>query len=214
MRPIFLLFILLGAGRSLAQTPFYPDHILLMNGEIIDTRVLGQSTLEIRYLEFGKNGRTKERAEPTESVFSVTDSLGRERVWYFVDTVFGNDMSLDEMRCFIKGEQDARSGYKPRWAMWGGFAFGAGATIAANLEMNSLFLPPLYAATMILPRVHVTRGSLTDPTMEGNEDYAYGYSKVGKSKRVIRSLISTAAGVAVGLAVRQLIINPNLEGYD
>ena len=54
--------LLLFAGSLVAavccgQTPFRPDHILLMNGEIIDTRVLGQSTLEIRYLEFGKDGR-------------------------------------------------------------------------------------------------------------------------------------------------------------
>ncbi len=214
VRSLLLFAGFLVAAVCCGQTPFRPDHILLMNGEIIDTRVLGQSTLEIRYLEFGKDGRTKERAEPTESVFSVTDSLGRERIWYFMDTVFGNDMTLDEMRCFIKGEQDARSGYKPRIAVWGGFLFGAGTTIAANLEVNSLFLPPLYATAMMLPRVHVTKGSIKDPTMEGNGDYAYGYSKVGKSKRVVRSLLSTFAGVAVGLGVRQFLINPNLEGYN
>lgn len=214
MRLSILLLAYLLAGSLAAQTPFRPDHILLMNGEVIDTRVLGQSTLEVRYLEFGKNGREKEVAEPTESVFSVTDSLGRERIWYFVDTVFGNDMTIDEMRSFIKGEQDARTGYKPRWTVWGGFVLGAGATIAADLEVNALFLPPLYAATMILPRVHVTPGSIKDPVMEGNEHYAYGYAKVGKSKRVVRSLLSTFAGIAVGIAVRQFIIDPNLEGYN
>lgn len=212
---LYLVFLALTAAAvSLAQEPYRPDRILLMNGEIIRTRVLGQSTLEVRYQEFGKNGRVKERSEPTESVFSVTDSLGRERIWYFMDTAFGNDLNTEEMRCFLKGEQDARAGHKPRWPVWGGFAVGAGATIAANLEVNSLFLPPLYGAAMILPRVHVTKGSITDMTMEGNEHYAYGYAKVGKSKRVVRSMLSTAAGVVVGLAVRQLIINPNLEGYD
>ncbi len=214
MRFLLVPVLLSAALSSLAQEPFRPDHILLMNGEIIDTRVLGQSTLEVRYLEFGKNGSTKERAEPTESVFSVTDSVGRERIWYFVDTAFGNDLTVDEMRWFIKGEQDARKGHKPRWAVWGGFVFGAGVTIAANLEVNSFFLPPLYAGAMILPRVHVTKGSITDLTMEGNEHYAYGYAKVGKSKRVVRSLISTFAGVAAGLVVRQVFINPNLEGYN
>ncbi|MBK9177231.1 MAG: hypothetical protein IPM46_13040 [Flavobacteriales bacterium] len=194
--------------------PFKPDRVLLMNGQIIETRVLGQSTLEVRYQEFGKNGRTKERSEPTENVFSVTDSLGRERIWYFQDTVFGNDLSIQEMRWFIKGEQDARAGYRPRVAQWGGFLFGAGASIALNLEVNALFLPPVYGAAMILPRVHVTRGSLSDPYLDGEPNYAYGYAKVGRSKRVVRSLISTAAGIVVGVAVRQLVINPNLEGYD
>jgi hypothetical protein len=190
------------------------DRILLMNGQIVEARVLGQSSLEVRYLEFGKNGRTKERDEPTENVFSVTDTLGKERVWYFQDTIFGNDLSVQEMRWFVKGEQDARAGYKPRIATWGGFLAGAGLSIALNLEVNALFLPPVYAGAMALPRVHVTRGSLTDPYLEGEPNYAWGYAKVGRTKRVVRSLISTAAGIAVGVGIRQFIINPNLEGYD
>lgn len=189
------------------------DSILLMNGRVLTGKVLGQSTLEVRYLGLGKHGSTKERSEPTEDVFSVTDSLGRERVWYFYDTIFGNDMTVDQMRHFIKGQADARDGYRPTWTTVGGFLFGAGTTIAANLEMNAFFLPPLYAAVMTLPRVNVTAGSIRDPYMDGNEDYAYGYARVGRTKRVVRGLLSTFAGIGVGLAVRQLIINPNLEGY-
>lgn len=215
MRLLILLLALASLSISRAQLePFRPDRILLMNGQIIEARVLGQSTFEVRYLEIGKNSKQKERAEPTENVFSVTDSLGHERVWYFHDTVFGNELTVQEMRWFIKGEQDAQAGYKPRIATWGGFLVGAGASIALNLEVNALFIPPVYAAAMALPRVHVTRGSLTDPYLEGEPNYAYGYAKVGRTKRVIRSLISTAAGIAVGVGVRQFIINPNLEGYN
>lgn len=186
-----------------------PDRILLMNGQTIETKVLGQSTLEIRYLEQTRKG-PRERAEPTDAVFSVTDSLGRERIWYFHDTIVGNDLTVDQMRWFINGEQDARAGYKPWLALLGGFVVGAGATAGLDLEMNSLLLPPLYAGIMALPRVHVTFGSVRDPFMEGNEYYAMGYAKTGRTKRVVRSLITTAAGVAAGLAVRQFIINPNL----
>jgi hypothetical protein len=182
-----------------------------MNGELIQAKVIGQSTLEVRYLETRKNGKVRERAEPTEEVFSVTDSLGRERIWYFYDTVFGNDLNIDQMRWFIKGEQDARKGYKPLWPMVGAFAVGAGTTIGLNLEMNALFLPPLVSGVMALPRVHITKGSITDPLMEGDEYYATGYARVGRSKRVVRSLIATFVGVGVGLAVRQLIINPTLD---
>lgn len=185
------------------------DRILLMNGQVIEARVLGQSTLEVRYLLEARKG-LKERTEPTESVFSVTDTLGRERIWYFYDTIFGNDMTVDQMRWFIKGEQDARKGYKPLWPMIGGFVAGAGLTIGFDLEVTSLLIPPLFAASMTLPRVHVTKGSITDPLMEGDEYYAYGYAKVGRSKRVIKTLITSAAGVAFGLAMRQLVINPNL----
>lgn len=215
MRLLILLLAMASALLSRAQiATFKPDRVLLMNGQIIETRVLGQSTFEVRYLEFGRKGKQKERAEPTENVFSVTDTLGKEKVWYFQDTVFGNELSVQETRWFIKGEQDAIAGYKPRIAIWGGFLLGAGASIALNLEVNALFLPPLYAGAMALPRVHVTRGSLSDPYLDGEPNYAYGYAKVGRTKRVIRSLVSTAVGIAVGVGVRQFIINPNLEGYD
>jgi len=204
-----LIAVLLVFLPSLSAFGQAKDRILLMGGQTIDAQVIGQSTLEIRYLAETRKG-LRERREPTESVFSVTDTLGRERIWYFFDTVFGNDMTVDQMRWFIKGEQDARKGYKPIWPMVGGFVTGAGLTIGLNLEVNSLLIPPLFAASMALPRVHVTRGSITDPLMEGDEFYAYGYAKVGRTKRVINTLISTAAGVLVGIAVRQLIINPNL----
>jgi hypothetical protein len=209
MRALFLLIPALLAAVGLSAQ----DNILLMNGRVITGKVLGQSTLEIRYLVPNGKAPPRERQEPTEDVFSVTDSLGRERIWYFYDTVFGNDMSIDQMRSYIKGQQDARDGYKPTWTTVGGFVFGAGTVIAANLEMNAFFLPPIYAVAMTLPRVNVTRGSIRDPYMEGNEDYAYGYARVGRTKRVVRGLLSTFAGIGTGLLVRQFIINPNLEGY-
>ena len=104
MRCILLLPILFAAMPLSAQ-----DRINLMNGQVIEGKVLGQSSLEIRYL-LDKNGRLVEREEPTESVFSVTDSLGREKVWYFMDTLFGNDLTIPQMRWFMACERDARKG--------------------------------------------------------------------------------------------------------
>jgi hypothetical protein len=203
MRTLLLPLLFLFLRPALCQ-----DRILLMNGQELSGRVVGQSTLEVRYLETHK-GSLLERREPTESVFSVTDSLGLEKVWYFHDPAFGNDLTVDQMRWYIKGEQDARIGYKPRVPVWGGFLLGAGLVVAMDLEVNSLLIPPVYAGLMAWPRVHVTPGSVRDPLMEGDEYYATGYSAVGRPKRVVNSLLSTTVGVVAGLLVRQLIINPN-----
>jgi hypothetical protein len=203
MRTALLLLLFLVLRPALGQ-----DRILLMNGQELRGRVIGQSTLEVRYLETHK-GSLLERREPTEGVFSVIDSLGQEKVWYFHDPSFGNELTIDQMRWYIKGEQDARIGYKPRVPVWGGFLLGAGLVIAMDLEVNALLVPPVYAGFMAWPRVHVTPGSVRDPLMEGDEYYAMGYSAVGRPKRVVNSLLSTTAGVVVGLLVRQLIINPN-----
>lgn len=183
------------------------DKINLMNGQVIEGRVLGQSTLEVRYL-LPKGNRFVERSEPTSGVFSVTDSLGHEKVWYFMDSVFGNEYTVPQMRWFIKGERDARYGYKPIGPMLGGFVLGAGLTMALDLEVNSLIIPPVYAGFMAWPRVYVTRGSITDPNMEGDPIYATGYSAVGRPKRVVKSLVSTAVGVLVGLAMNRYVIDP------
>jgi hypothetical protein len=208
MRAHFLLLFLLLHLLSSAQ-----DKINLMNGQIIEGRVLGQSTLEIRY-QVKKKDHLVDRSEPTESVFSVTDSLDKEKIWYFMDTVFGNDLTIPQMRGYMAGERDARKGYKPWGPMIGGFLVGAGTVIAMDLEVNSLIIPPAYAGLMAWPRVNVTRGSISDPTMEGDANYAMGYATAARPKRVIKSLIASALGVGVGLFVRQVIINPNQpSGY-
>jgi len=183
------------------------DKINLMNGQVLEGKVVGQSTLEIRYL-VPKKDRWVERAEPTSGVFSVTDSLGQEKVWYFMDTLFGNEYTVPQMRWFINGERDARNGYKPWGPVIGGFALGAGLTMALDLEVNSLLIPPVYAGLMAWPRVYVTRGSISDPNMEGDPIYATGYSAAGRPKRVVKSLLSTAAGVAAGLLMNKLVLDP------
>ena len=202
MRIVPLILFLFCTIGSTAQ-----DKINLMNGQVLEGKVLGQSTLEVRY-QVPKGARLIERTEPTEGVFSVTDSLGQERVWYFKDTMLGNDYSVAEMRWFINGERDARNGYRPVVPVLGGFVLGAGLTMALGLEVNSLLVPPVYAGLMAIPRVYVTQGSITDPNMEGDPVYATGYSVVGRSKRVVHSLLSTALGVAVGIAVNHLVIFP------
>ncbi len=205
MRTATFLTAIMLALFSAAQ-----DKINLMNGQVLEGRVLGQSTLEIRY-QVRKGERLLERSEPTEGVFSVTDSLGRERIWYFMDTVFGNELTIPQMRWYMEGERDARKGYKPLVPMLLGFVAGAAPVLALDLEVNSLLIPPVYAGLMAWPRVNVTRGSIRDPSMEGDPNYAMGYAAAGRPKRVLKCLASSFIGVGVGLAIRQLIINPNLD---
>ncbi len=197
---VFAVFILV---ISTVHAQDNSDRILLMNGRVINARVLGQSTLGIRYQLLTRKNVLKEYEEATVDVFSVTDSLGKEQVWYFHDPKYGNDLTVSQMRSFIKGEQDARIGYKPFWTTVGGFVFGSATTLFFETELISFTLPPIYAGIMALPRVHVTPGSVRDLGMLGNDDYAYGYSQVGRSKRVLRGLLATFAGVAVGLTVNE-----------
>jgi len=192
---------------ALPLISFSQDKIQLMNGTVLTGKLLVSSSFAIQYQFVKKSGKVKVLDMPTERVFSTIDSTGKETLWYFQDVIVGNDLSVDEMRWFIKGQQDARDGYKSPWATWGGFLLGAGAVIGFDLEVNSLLLPPIWAGISAFPRVNVTKGSIRDPLMEGNEFYAYGYSRVGRTKRVLRGLLGSFAGVAVGLLTRSVINN-------
>src|SRR5690606_39942990 len=101
--------LLLAATAWLLGGTQAQDKINLMNGQVLEGRVIGQSSLEIRYLVPHKHKRV-ERAEPISSVFSVVDSLGHEKVWYFMDTLFGNTYTVPQMRWFIEGQRDVRKG--------------------------------------------------------------------------------------------------------
>ena len=69
MRIILFLLLLASVSGVRAQ-----DTINLMNGQLLSGKVIGQSTMEIRYL-VPRRGKLVERTEPTDGVFSVTDSL-------------------------------------------------------------------------------------------------------------------------------------------
>ncbi len=63
--------------------------------------------------------------------------------------------------------------------MIGGFAVTrrrAGDAASALEGELALLIPPLYAGAMAWPRVNVTRGSITDLSMDGDPIYATGYS--------------------------------------
>lgn len=55
-----LILLVFATGRSAVAQ----DRILMMNGEIHEGRVLGQSTLEVRYLQQRKNGLLKNVPSP------------------------------------------------------------------------------------------------------------------------------------------------------
>ena len=40
----------------------------------------------------------------------MTDSLGHEFIVVLMDTVFGNDLTMPQMRSYMNGERDARKG--------------------------------------------------------------------------------------------------------
>jgi hypothetical protein len=80
-----------------------------------------------------------------ERVFSIVYKDGNEKIVYEPDSLDPLEFKVDEMRDFIKGEQDARVFYKNNAIKAGGVVVGAG---FALLTFYGLIGPPLYATVV------------------------------------------------------------------
>ncbi len=102
------------------------DTIVLITGKTIPVKSVDfhDYTIDYRTLD----GR-KLKSIDAGRVFSIKYPNGAERVIFRSDSLDAADFSEDEMRRFIKGEQDARDFYRNRTAKFVGFAVGGGATM-------------------------------------------------------------------------------------
>ena len=51
--------------------------------------------------------KIKKKKINIDEVFSINHADGREQVLYYADSLYPDEYSLEEMRYYIKGEQDA-----------------------------------------------------------------------------------------------------------
>lgn len=102
------------------------DTIVLITGKVIPVMSVDFHDYAIDYRTI--DGR-KLKSIDAGRVFSVKYPNGAERVIFRSDSLDAADFSEDEMRRFIKGEQDARDFYRNRTAKFVGYAVGGGATM-------------------------------------------------------------------------------------
>lgn len=105
---ILLLFVLALFGPSLNAQ----DTLILLNGKKEIVKSIELKDYEIAYRSLNKPEKLR-RIDP-ERVFSVVYRDGTERVIYQKDSLDPIDFTADEMRMFVRGEQDAREFYRNR----------------------------------------------------------------------------------------------------
>ena len=189
---ILILSFLLCTGQNLsAQTA--KDTILLLNGAVVIGTVI-DTTNGITSLKNPKDS-TKNIIIENDRIFSITNSNG-ESIMYVYDTIIGNEFTIDEMRYFILGEQDAERGFKAKGAFWGNALIGAAGGV------TGLFLAPIpvfaFVAMSGLPKVKIKASSVTNSEYIKHDSYLMGYERVARKKRKISSLIGGGIGLGVG----------------
>lgn len=189
---------------SQAQNPL-PDTILTMSGREIPCTIVDSVSFEMLYEVVNKRGKTKRRRLMREEVFSVRNS--KERIFYVQDTLIGDYLTVDEMRIYIAGEQDARACYKTDIQFWTSLAATAGITYAVQGGFISSMLFPLgYTCYQLLPFIRIKEACISDvEKYQWNEIYALGYERVARPKRVIDTLKGGGIGLVGGFALFYLI---------
>ena len=146
-------------------------------------------------------GKESQRQVHRSDVFSIQFEGKEEQVLYALDEVLGDWMTLDEMRVYMAGEQDARNNYKAKWAFFSGIPVGAAtAFIAQGGLILTIGGPVLYTLAQLAPNIRIRENTITDPSHVYNEIYALGYERVARSQLVVQALKGSVIGMAAGIA--------------
>jgi hypothetical protein len=193
-------FLFLLAGTSFAQSPVQ-DTIYLMNGHIVGEKVI-DTLLGAVSIIHPKKPERKIHYE-LEQLYMVRFANGDKRYYYRQDSTIYNYFSRDEMWMFMKGERDARKGFKAR-----GSLIGAG--IAGLIGgMTGTFYAPIapygYMAAVGIPKVRIRHSTVSDPLYIESDAYILGYERVARHKRRIQAVIGGTIGLVVGYTLYGLL---------
>ena len=200
MKKIFfisVLIIFLFSIKSFSQVT-----IQLTNGRTYEGKVIkiNDSTLVYEYMKkriFRKNEVDIDR------VFSIKFADGNELIVYKQDSALGNDYSVQEMRYFILGEQDAYKNYNATMTAIVGVPIGiAGGYFAPFVSFATPFV---YAGVNLIPKIKIKKKTVPNEDYLKHETYIVGYERVARFKKIKNSIWSSITGVALGLTGYLLI---------
>jgi hypothetical protein len=198
------MIITFATGQTCLAQP-YKDTILLLNGSTVITTVLDTN--------FGvvtcKNPKPdKDNLEiEKDRIFSIKRDGQPENVVYEYDTIIGNDYTVDEMRLYIIGEQDATKGVKGRGAFWTNFAIGGVAGLWG--QFYSPIAPFAFVACTGFTKVKIKHSTVSNLDYLKHDAYILGYQRVAQNKRKVKSMIGGGIGLAVGFGTDLLLIGTN-----
>lgn len=196
---LFIIFISFTSFYIKAQ-----DTILLLTGHVIPCKIY-QENENVISCEYQKRGRDEKLVLDTYRVFSIKYGNGEEKIFYKQDTLNGNWFTVDEMRYFIYGEQDAMKGYKSPMTSILGVIAGAGAGFFAMESLIFFGAPLVYASGNLLPYIIIDRKTVRDEKLLEQETYVQGYERVARSKKIQNALKSSAAGLLLGIGAYYLV---------
>jgi hypothetical protein len=204
MRRLFLLSVVLLCAVATAAAQ---DTLLLMNGRDLPCTIVEDSGTVFLTLIRRPSGRIIFREIHKNDVFSVTKSGEKEQVLYLQDEMLGNVYSVDEMRFYLAGENDARQHFSawPTFAV--GFVLCAGASLwGGDGYMTAVGPPVVYTMVQLIPKIKIREKTMSHPEYKYNDMYADGYEPPARTRKLSRAMEGGFLGSAVGVACWLLFI--------
>lgn len=193
-KKVFLFLVLCFFYQTVSSQTKVQDTIYLMNGQVVGEKVIDTILGAITIINPKKTN--KKIHYEWDQIFMVRYANGDKRYYYQQDSLLSNWFSRDEMWMYMKGENDARKGFKAKGAM-------IGAGIAGIVGgMTGTFWGPIapygFMALSGLPKIKIKHNTISNPAYVESDAYILGYERVARQRRKIKSVIGGTVGLIIG----------------
>jgi len=186
----------------MASVAWAQDKIILINGNVLEVKNVEVKDNKISFQCMNKE---KQKIINPDRVFSVQYADGTERIVFSSDPLDPNDFKPEEMRLFIKGEQDAKLYYHNTGNKIASAVVGASSGL---LTIYGLVVPALYSTIVGSFSPNVQKHKVSDPALRDNLNYREGYERQCRDRKIRNSLIYGFGGFVVGFAAFAILL-PN-----
>jgi hypothetical protein len=208
LRVVLYTIILLSiASVSRAQKQ---DSVFLMNGQIVAGKVI-DTTLGAVTMNHPKKAHKRIHYE-WDQLYMVKFANGRKRFYYVQDSTINNWFTRQEMWMYMKGERDARKGFRGNGSLVGATLMGLAGGMSGTLW--GPIAPYTYMMLTGLPKVRIRHSTVSDPRNLESDAYILGYERVARQKRKIKAVIGGTVGLLAGYTFYALFHTQYPESLD
>jgi len=187
----FFLFTLFASAQN---------KIILLNGQEIPAMNASVQGEKIIYRSPLNN---KLKKVSVDHAFSFQDAKGREQVVYQMDPLDTGDFNAEEMRSFIKGEQEGDRYYRNQTNKVAAAAIGGAAGL---LTIYGLAIPAIYSTIVGSISPNVEKQQVSDISMLNDPIFKEGYERRCRDRKIRNSLVFGYGGFAVSVTMLALLL--------
>jgi hypothetical protein len=154
------------------------------------------------------NKKNKEKFVYLDHIFSVTDSAGKENILFTPRKIEEDYFSVEGMRSYLTGQNEAYDHYKSPFTSAGGFVTSGFFTCVLSLPFYAIVPAAGYSTILGLVKPSEKRIIKKFPEYALDTNFIKGYQEAGTGKRTYNAAKMSLAGILTGIIA--VIISNNL----